>query len=119
MIHQLKTVFKPYVRSEADIDAWVDNGKPYMWGKTLMTSEEFVVNLKQVTANEHAVVAVAAKWYAENAGLITDEERYAGITYDISIINEDEYEIQFVFQMKRKFITDVDDNGVLSANECS
>lgn len=119
MIHQLKTLFKPYVRSEADIDAWIDNGNPYVIGKSLMTDEEFVVNLKQISADVHVVIAVAALWYEKHAGTMSDDKRESGITYDVSIINEDDYELQLVFQMRRKFMIDVDDeNGEVNAYEC-
>ena len=118
MINSLKTVFKPCVRSEADIDAWIDQGKPFIRGKSLYTSEEFVVNLAQVTVNVHSAIATAAAWYRDNAGMMTEEERESGLTYDVSIVNEDEYEIQFVFDMRRKFIID-ESSEVVDVYECT
>lgn len=116
MINQLKQVFKPYVRSEADVDAWIDEGQPKMIGKSLITEEDFVVNVRQITVDTHIVIAAAAIWYRDNAGTITDDELEKGLTYDVSIINEDEYELQFVFKVKRKFI--VNEGDQISVHEC-
>lgn len=117
MINQLKQVFKPYVRSEADIDAWIDEGKPYIIGRSMMTEEVFVVNVRQVTVDTHIVIAAAAIWYRDHAGNVTDETIENGLTYDVSIINEDEYELQFVFKIKRKFI--VNEGDQISVHECA
>lgn len=118
MISQLKTVFKQCVRSEADIEAWIDEGKPFIRGKSLYTEEEFVVNLKQITVDVHSAIATAAFWYEKNAGNLTDDERENGMTYDVSIINEDEYELQIVFKIKRKFILE-EEEGYINAYECT
>lgn len=119
MINDLKRVFKHCVRSESDIDAWIDEGRVYLRGRGLYTDEDFVVNLKEVVIDFHAVIATAAIWYEKQSPLLTDDERDDGLTYDISVINEDAYEIQLVFKMKRKFIINENvETGVVSVHEC-
>lgn len=118
MINDLKRVFKHCVRSESDIDAWIDEGRVHLRGRGLYTDEDFVVNLKEVTVDFHSVIATAALWYEKQSLLMTDDERDTGLTYDISIINEDAYEIQLVFKMKRKFIINESEVGIVNVHEC-
>ena len=106
MINQLKSLFKPYVRSEADIEAW----------KSLITEEIFVVNVRQITIDTHSLIAVAALWYRDHSGTISDDRYEKGMTYDVSIISETEYELQFVFKVNRKFI--IHDGERINVHEC-
>lgn len=120
MINDLKYVFKSCVRSEADIEAWIDEGKVHLRGRGLYTTEDFVVNLKEITVDVHVLIATAALWYEKQSLLMTEGDRDDGLTYDISIINEDAYEIQIVFKMKRKFIiTESTETGDINVHECT
>jgi len=116
MINQLKSLFKPYVRSEADIEAWIDEGEPHIVGKSLITEEIFVVNVRQITIDTHSLIAVAALWYRDHSGTISDDRCEKGMTYDVSIISETEYELQFVFKVKRKFI--IHEGERINVHEC-
>ena len=117
MINELKAFLTQYVRDASSIEIWVDEGTVDQEWPTLYLKELIVINITEMTRPYATILGAIRHWYENHHGGLSDNELAKGMSFDVSILKENDAFMQVRLTVRSRYIMS-EEGGLIDAHQC-